>query len=142
MKKISEKGHGLVIYLEQEGRGIGLANKLKTYKLQDQGLDTVDANTELGLPVDAREYWEAYQVLKHFDIHNIELLTNNPKKIQGLQKFGINVLRMPINTKPHHINHRYLDTKRRRLGHLLATEVLNSNPSNPGNIDESTNSYH
>jgi 3,4-dihydroxy 2-butanone 4-phosphate synthase/GTP cyclohydrolase II len=118
LKMIESEGKGLVVYLNQEGRGIGLSNKLKAYRLQEQGLDTVDANLELGLQSDLREYWEAFQVLKFFSIGNIRLLTNNPKKINALKELGMEVLRRPVHIQPNEFNEFYLSTKQARMGHL------------------------
>jgi 3,4-dihydroxy 2-butanone 4-phosphate synthase/GTP cyclohydrolase II len=117
---IAEEG-GVLIYLRQEGRGIGLANKLKAYALQEQGLDTVDANHQLGLPVDSRNYAIAYQILKYFGIDAIRLLTNNPAKIAAVDRYGIKVVeRVPLEVEPTKESHRYLKTKKERMGHLLA----------------------
>lgn len=111
---------GILIYLRQEGRGIGLANKLKAYALQEKGLDTVDANNELGLPVDKRDYAIAYQILKHFGIDAIRLLTNNPLKISAVERYGVTVTeRIPLEVEPTNESHRYLKTKKERMGHLL-----------------------
>lgn len=112
---------GVLIYLRQEGRGIGLANKLKAYALQEKGLDTVDANNELGLPVDNRDYAIAYQILKHFGIDAIRLLTNNPLKITAVERYGVTVIeRVPLEVEPTMESHRYLKTKKEKMGHLLA----------------------
>ncbi|MCE0723293.1 MULTISPECIES: 3,4-dihydroxy-2-butanone-4-phosphate synthase [Legionella] len=112
---------GVLIYLRQEGRGIGLANKLKAYALQEQGWDTVDANHQLGLPVDSRNYAIAYQMLKYFGIDAIRLLTNNPSKIAAVDRYGIKVMeRVPLEIEPTKESHRYLKTKKEKLGHLLA----------------------
>ncbi|CAM2967319.1 riboflavin biosynthesis protein RibA [Legionella steigerwaltii] len=112
---------GVLIYLRQEGRGIGLANKLKAYALQEQGWDTVDANHQLGLPVDSRDYAIAYQILKYFGIDAIRLLTNNPSKIAAVDRYGIKVMeRVPLEIEPTKESHRYLKTKKEKMGHLLA----------------------
>ncbi|QEY51016.1 3,4-dihydroxy-2-butanone-4-phosphate synthase [Legionella longbeachae] len=117
---IAEEG-GILIYLRQEGRGIGLANKLKAYALQEQGLDTVDANHQLGLPVDSRDYAIAYQMLKYFGIEAIRLLTNNPSKIAAVDRYGVKVTeRVPLEIEPTKESHRYLKTKKEKMGHLLA----------------------
>ena len=114
---------GVLIYLRQEGRGIGLANKLKAYALQEQGYDTVDANVELGLPVDNRDYAVAYQILKHMGIDVIRLLTNNPSKVQAITQYGITVSeRISLVVEPTIENRAYLKTKKEKLGHLLAIE--------------------
>lgn len=119
LKLISNEG-GLLIYLRQEGRGIGLVNKLKAYTLQDLGEDTVEANISLGLPVDNRDYAIAYQFLKHFNIQKIRLLTNNPEKITQLEKLGIHIKeRLPILIKSNPFNRAYLETKKGKLGHLI-----------------------
>ncbi|KTD10673.1 riboflavin biosynthesis protein RibA [Legionella gratiana] len=120
LSMIAEEG-GILIYLRQEGRGIGLANKLKAYALQEQGLDTVDANHQLGLPVDSRNYAIAYQVLKYLGIEAIRLLTNNPSKIAAVDRYGIKVTeRVPLEIEPTKESHKYLKTKKERMGHLLA----------------------
>lgn len=112
---------GVLIYLRQEGRGIGLANKLKAYALQEKGLDTVDANNELGLPVDNRDYAIAYQILRHFGIDAVRLLTNNPLKITAVERYGVMVTeRVPLEVEPTQESHRYLKTKKEKMGHLLA----------------------
>ena len=122
MQRINEEG-GVLIYLRQEGRGIGLANKLKAYELQDQGYDTVEANVELGLPADNRNYAIGYQILNHFGLSVVRLMTNNPNKIESLQKYGINVserVELPAYTTTD--NRRYLTTKKEKLGHLFSLE--------------------
>lgn len=122
LELLSEEG-GILLYLRQEGRGIGLANKLKAYALQDQGYDTVEANLELGLPADSRDYAIAYQILKHFGIKALRLLTNNPRKIESLEKYGLIISeRIPLTVTPSHANRDYLKTKQVKLGHLLAIE--------------------
>lgn len=119
---IAKEG-GVLLYLRQEGRGIGLANKLKAYALQDQGYDTVDANLKLGLPADGRDYAVAFQILKHFGINALRLLTNNPKKIESLEKYGLFISeRIPLTVAPSHANRDYLKTKQVKLGHLLALD--------------------
>lgn len=119
LSKIADEG-GVLIYLRQEGRGIGLVNKLKAYALQEEGLDTVEANLKLGLPIDNRDYSIAYQILKYFGISSIRMLTNNPLKISELEKFGIHVTeRIPLESTPTVDNQKYLKTKQQKLGHLL-----------------------
>lgn len=119
---ISAQG-GVLIYLRQEGRGIGLANKLKAYALQEQGFDTVDANVELGLPIDSRNYAVAFQILKHMGITVLALLTNNPEKVSAITKYGITVSeRVSLATKPTHENRAYLRTKQEKLGHFLTID--------------------
>jgi 3,4-dihydroxy 2-butanone 4-phosphate synthase/GTP cyclohydrolase II len=122
---IDREGQGVLLYLAQEGRGIGLLNKLKAYNLQDQGLDTVDANLELGLPVDLRDYGIGAQILADLGLSSIRILTNNPKKIRGLEGYGLSVTaQIPIvhASNPH--NERYLQAKRDRLGHTLHHQGL------------------
>jgi 3,4-dihydroxy 2-butanone 4-phosphate synthase/GTP cyclohydrolase II len=121
LRMIADEGLGAVIYLRgHEGRGIGIAHKLQAYELQDGGLDTVDANVELGLPVDSREYGIGAQILVDLGITTMRLLTNNPAKRGGLEGFGLQIVeRVPIHTTPNEENIRYLRTKRDRLGHLL-----------------------
>lgn len=116
---LQEAGRGALLYLRQEGRGIGLANKIRAYALQEQGLDTVDANLALGLPADRRDYRLAAEMLRDLGIHSVTLLTNNPQKIRGLERHGILVLeRLPVPVTPNCHNQFYLETKRRRMGHL------------------------
>lgn len=121
LKRISTTPNGVLIYLPyHEGRGIGLFNKIRAYALQDQGLDTVDANLELGAPIDAREYSLAAEILEDLGFRDIRLMTNNPAKVEALQGAGIRVIeRLPvvIEAGPH--NERYLETKRRRMSHKL-----------------------
>ena len=119
LRYIGEKG-GVVLYLRQEGRGIGLLNKLKAYALQEQGFDTVEANHELGFADDLRTYESAVEILRFFGIHKVRLLTNNPKKIIGLEGFGMKVVeRVPIEIQSGQSNRRYLLTKKQKLGHML-----------------------
>lgn len=122
LDSISEEG-GILIYLRQEGRGIGLANKLKAYALQEQGLDTVEANLELGLPADNRDYAVAFQMLKYLGVEAVRLLTNNPLKVKALEKYGIKVSeRVPLLVEPTQGNRQYLKTKQQKLGHFLSIE--------------------
>jgi 3,4-dihydroxy 2-butanone 4-phosphate synthase/GTP cyclohydrolase II len=122
---IEREGEGVLLYLAQEGRGIGLLNKLKAYNLQDDGLDTVDANLELGLPVDLRDYGIGAQILVDLGLTSIRILTNNPKKIRGLEGYGLSVTaQIPIVHAPNPHNERYLDAKRDRLGHTLHHQGL------------------
>ncbi|GIQ69387.1 bifunctional 3,4-dihydroxy-2-butanone-4-phosphate synthase/GTP cyclohydrolase II [Xylanibacillus composti] len=120
LKQIHEAGSGVLLYMRQEGRGIGLLNKLKAYKLQEQGLDTVDANIKLGFAPDLRDYGIGAQILKDLGIRQIRLLTNNPRKIRGLEGYGLEVVeRVPIQMEENEDNTRYLHTKQAKLGHML-----------------------
>jgi 3,4-dihydroxy 2-butanone 4-phosphate synthase / GTP cyclohydrolase II len=122
---IENEGRGVLLYLAQEGRGIGLLNKLKAYNLQDKGLDTVDANLELGLPVDLRDYGIGAQILSDLGLSSIRILTNNPKKIRGLEGYGLSVTdQIPIQHDPNPHNEAYLRAKRDRLGHSLHHQGL------------------
>ena len=120
LELIANSECGVFLYMRQEGRGIGLHNKLKAYELQDQGMDTVDANTKLGFPPDLRWYGIGAQILSSLGITKMKLLTNNPKKIVGLNSYGIDIVeQVPIVIEPNSINKQYLDTKRDRLGHSI-----------------------
>ena len=120
MKRIEEEGQGAIVYLRQEGRGIGLANKIKAYELQDEGMDTVEANEKLGFKPDLRDYGIGAQILLDLGLHSIRLLTNNPRKIVGLDGYDIEVTgREPLVIEPGEHNERYLDAKRSKLGHIL-----------------------
>jgi 3,4-dihydroxy 2-butanone 4-phosphate synthase/GTP cyclohydrolase II len=120
MRQIEEEGQGAIIYLRQEGRGIGLVNKLKAYQLQDEGMDTVEANQELGFKPDLRDYGIGAQILLDLGLHSIRLLTNNPRKIVGLDGYDIEITgREPLLVEPGQHNERYLETKRAKLGHIL-----------------------
>ena len=120
MSMVQDEGLGIILYLQQEGRGIGLANKLKAYALQDQGLDTVEANEELGFAADLRDYGVGAQILAALGVHKMKLITNNPKKIIGLEGYGLEVTgRVPIECVPRPENVKYLTTKCHKLGHLL-----------------------
>lgn len=117
---LGKQDYGMLIYLRQEGRGIGLLNKIKAYSLQDEGYDTVEANLMLGLPIDKRDYSFAVEVLKYFEIHSIKLMTNNPAKIDFLSDNDINVSeRIPIVSVPTKFDEFYLSTKKSRMGHQL-----------------------
>ena len=120
MRQVAESGHGVIVYMRQEGRGIGLAPKIQAYKLQEQGYDTVEANEKLGYGMDLREYGLGAQILVDLGLKTIRLLTNNPKKIVGLAGYGLKIVeQVPIKVKPNPHNERYLKTKREKLGHLL-----------------------
>jgi 3,4-dihydroxy 2-butanone 4-phosphate synthase/GTP cyclohydrolase II len=120
LQRIGSEERGVLLYLSQEGRGIGLLAKLRAYELQEQGLDTVDANLELGFPADSREYGIGYQILADLGLSTIRILTNNPKKILGIEAYGLRVVeQVPIEVRPHAENIRYLQTKRDRMGHVL-----------------------
>lgn len=120
MEMISKEGKGIILYMRQEGRGIGIANKLRAYELQDKGLDTVEANIQLGFKPDLRDYGIGAQILVDLGVRKIRLMTNNPKKIIGLEGYGLKIVeRVPIESKPHAKNIVYLKTKKKKLGHLL-----------------------
>ena len=123
MKMIETEGKGVVLYMNQEGRGIGLVNKLKAYKLQEQGMDTVEANLELGFGMDERDYGVGAQILRHLGISKMKLMSNNPRKRAGLLGYGLEVVEtIPIEIKPNQHNEKYLTTKRDKLGHNILNE--------------------
>jgi 3,4-dihydroxy 2-butanone 4-phosphate synthase/GTP cyclohydrolase II len=125
LKIIEKEGSGVVLYMKQEGRGIGLVNKLKAYKLQDEGKDTVEANELLGFKADLRDYGIGAQILRSLGIKKMILLTNNPKKVVGLQGYGLEIInRIPIEIPSNSINEKYLKTKRDKLGHLILLEKI------------------
>jgi len=120
MRQVAEAGRGVIVYMRQEGRGIGLAPKIQAYKLQEQGLDTVEANLKLGYGMDLREYGLGAQILVDLGLKTIRLLTNNPKKVVGLEGYGLKITeQVPIRVKPNPHNEKYLKTKRQKMGHLL-----------------------
>jgi len=120
MKMIEENGNGVLLYMRQEGRGIGLLNKLRAYELQEKGKDTVEANLELGFQPDLRDYGIGAQILSDLGVRKIRLLTNNPKKIVGLHGYGLEIVeRIPIEVQSNPSNEKYLKTKRDKLGHLI-----------------------
>ncbi|GIW44623.1 MAG: riboflavin biosynthesis protein RibBA [Candidatus Binatia bacterium] len=121
LEHIDQAGKGVLVYMQQEGRGIGLANKVRAYALQDRGRDTVEANRELGFADDGRDYGMTAQILRDLGVRRVRLLTNNPRKIQGLEHYGIEVVeRVPLEVVPHKGNLQYLRTKRQKMGHLLS----------------------
>jgi 3,4-dihydroxy 2-butanone 4-phosphate synthase/GTP cyclohydrolase II len=123
LQRISEEGRGVLLYMRQEGRGIGLHNKMRAYALQDEGMDTVEANHALGFPADRRDYGIGMQILVDLGIREMRLLTNNPGKRAGLEGYGLKVVeRIPIIVEPNSYNLRYLETKQKKLGHLLKIE--------------------
>ena len=130
LKAIDQEGKGVLVYLRQEGRGIGLINKMKAYVLQEQGFDTVEANLKLGFAPDLRDYGIGAQILKDLGVRKIRLLTNNPRKIRGLEGYGMQIVeRVPIQMEANEDNERYLRTKQQKLGHLLHFEQSGLKPS-------------
>lgn len=120
MRQIEKEGRGILLYMRQEGRGIGLINKLKAYELQEQGFDTVDANIQLGFAPDLREYWVGAQILADLGVKSLHLMTNNPDKVYGLSDFGIEISkRVPIEVEPQKYDAKYLKTKQDRMGHIF-----------------------
>lgn len=128
MKSIAKEGRGVLLYMRQEGRGIGIHNKIRAYALQDKGLDTVEANISLGFAPDLRDYGIGAQILAGLGLHQIRLLTNNPKKVIGLESYGLKVVEtVPIITTPNQYNYRYLETKQNKLGHTLKVPKATGN---------------
>jgi 3,4-dihydroxy 2-butanone 4-phosphate synthase/GTP cyclohydrolase II len=131
MRKIDEEGRGAIVYLRQEGRGIGLVNKLRAYNLQDQGMDTVEANEKLGFRPDLRDYGIGAQILLDLGLSKIRILTNNPKKIVGIDGYGLSVTeQVPLGVKPNPHNSGYLRAKRDKMGHLFPVD------GDAGQLDE------
>lgn len=127
LKRIAEEGRGALLYLRQEGRGIGLLNKIRAYHLQDAGADTVEANEQLGFAADLRDYSMLQPMLGHLNIHSVRLMTNNPRKLAALENYGLQVearLALTTGMNPHNAN--YLDTKASKLGHLMSKEDFKS----------------
>ena len=130
MAEVARRGAGAILYLRQEGRGIGLANKIRAYQLQSQGHDTVDANRLLGLPDDAREYNAAAHMLEHFEVKSVLLMTNNPAKVDALAALGVLVTgRLPVVVPPNPFSRQYLETKRARMAHELPVRCDQSESS-------------
>ena len=120
MRQIEKEGKGMVVYMSQEGRGIGLINKLRAYHLQEQGLDTVDANLQLGFKADERDYGIGAQILRDQNVSKMRLMTNNPVKRNGLEGYGLQIIEtLPIRITPNKYNEKYLRTKQARMGHNL-----------------------
>jgi 3,4-dihydroxy 2-butanone 4-phosphate synthase/GTP cyclohydrolase II len=120
MRLIADEGHGVIIYQQQEGRGIGILNKIRAYALQDQGADTVEANEQLGLAVDGRRYEQCAEIIEGLGLRKVRVLSNNPDKVRSLQQYGLEVIeRVPLEVNPTDETMHYLRTKKRRMGHLL-----------------------
>jgi 3,4-dihydroxy 2-butanone 4-phosphate synthase/GTP cyclohydrolase II len=132
MKSIQREGRGIVVYMRQEGRGIGIRNKIRAYRLQDQGMDTVEANQALGFKADQRDYGIGAQILRFLGVRQMRILTNNPRKFRGLQGYGLSIAeRVPLEIQPNPANERYLRTKRDKLGHILGEDRPSAGPAAP-----------
>src|SRR5690606_26819356 len=128
MEMVEREGKGAIIYMNQEGRGIGLLNKLKAYKLQEAGMDTVEANLHLGFPMDKRDYGIGAQIMRHLKIKKLRLITNNPKKRAAILGYGLEIVEtIPIEMKPNRYNEKYLKTKRDKMGHMILKEDKSEN---------------
>ena len=120
MEMVQEEGSGIIIYQQQEGRGIGIINKIRAYALQDQGADTIEANLQLGLPIDERKYDQCAEIIKLLGVDTVRLMSNNPDKVRALREAGLNIVeRVPLEIKAHQTAQRYLETKKEKMGHLL-----------------------
>jgi 3,4-dihydroxy 2-butanone 4-phosphate synthase / GTP cyclohydrolase II len=121
---VEAEGQGVILYMNQEGRGIGLVNKLRAYKLQEEGMDTVEANLHLGFPTDKRDYGVGAQILRYLGITKLRLISNNPRKRAGLLGYGLEIVEsVPVEVRPNPHNERYLETKRDKLGHEILKKV-------------------
>jgi 3,4-dihydroxy 2-butanone 4-phosphate synthase/GTP cyclohydrolase II len=137
MQRIASEGHGVLLYMFQEGRGIGLKNKLKAYELQDRGMDTVEANEALGFRPDLRDYGIGAQILRSLGLHRLRLMTNNPRKVVGLEGYGLQVVdRVPLEVGRHSHNQRYLETKRTKLGHMFLETFSEPQDQNTSKEDD------